>query len=184
VGNEERISKRLILFFIFMFVLTTCAIYGGKIISNNLAMSKYRLMIVLSGSMKPAINTGALVGVKQVNPGEIQVGNIITYQDLEKDDRLISHRVIDIIKKSGHKYFATKGDANASRDLWLVPEANLVGRVDFSLPYVGYLINLAQTKIGLLLIMMPFFIILLGELGMRSNMISKVKIIKKRIVNN
>lgn len=108
MGDGEKVAKQLILFFIFIFLLTTCAIYGGKTVSKNPAMGKYRFMIVLSGSMKPAFNTGALVGVKRVNPGEIQVGNIITYQDLEKNDRLISHRVIDIIKKSGHKYFATK----------------------------------------------------------------------------
>lgn len=89
---------------------------------------------VESGSMAPAYSVNTLVLVKEVDPAQIQEGDVITYV-LNSDGVLVTHRVIDVDKDN--QTFITKGDANNTQDPSPVLWGNMVGKVVFSLPKLG-----------------------------------------------
>lgn len=128
--------------------------------------------VVVSGSMTPAIGVGATVIVNEVPATAIQEGDVITFisgeqatiQGGQAGENLITHRVIDVVPTKDGPKFKTKGDANEDSDPGFVSADALVGRVMFSIPYIGHLIVFAGTKLGfVLLVAIPLGLLVLGE---------------------
>ncbi|HEY6736664.1 MAG TPA: signal peptidase I [Candidatus Saccharimonadia bacterium] len=110
---------------------------------------------VITGSMAPAIPTGSLVIIQSVPPGDIQVGDIVTYKDPRNLRRTITHRVIKCETQAGITFFTTKGDANSQPDPRIASGA-VVGQVRWHVPYVGHVVELIKTPYGLaLLVVIP-----------------------------
>ncbi|NLO88820.1 MAG: signal peptidase I [Clostridia bacterium] len=124
------------------------------------------MYIVLSGSMSPTFDTGSLIFVKPVVPEEIKEGDVITFSS-ESREALTTHRVVEVNRsETGEISFITKGDANEVNDPAPVPGDRLVGRLSFSLPYMGYVLNFAQTKKGMLaLIIIPGIFVITLEMS-------------------
>lgn len=100
--------------------------------------------VVLSSSMSPTYEAGDAIIVNEVRPEKIEEGDVITFEapsrtsgQTQGTDR-ITHRVVEVVNKDGERYFRTKGDANEESDKQLVPASNVVGRVSFGIPYIGY----------------------------------------------
>ena len=123
----------------------------------------HHLYVVLSGSMSPAFETGSLVVVRPVEAEDIAVGDIITFREPGEETKLTTHRVVEI-EKQGGLHFITKGDANGVVDQEPVPAENLVGRVVLAIPYAGYVADFAQTKQGLVtMVIIPGILIIIFE---------------------
>ncbi len=121
-----------------------------------------KLLTVLSGSMEPQIHTGSLIFIKPAS--EYNVGDIVT-KTTEEKDTTITHRIIEKEIIDGQAMFATKGDANNVADNEKVPQEKMVGKVFLNTPYLGYAVNFAKTKQGLILIIIiPAVIIIFEEL--------------------
>ena len=132
------------------------------LLATFLAPSLFNLSFntILSGSMTPAIKTGAMIATSKVTPEEVQVGDIIAFR-IEGMDTPICHRVIEIKETEEGIGFQTKGDANEEPDTWVVKPENLIGRMTFHIPYVGYLAKFIKSKIGFgLLVGLPAVIII------------------------
>ena len=100
--------------------------------------------------MEPAIKTGGVVVIKPTET--YQVGDIITFGKDTKTQIPTTHRIIEIENES----FLTKGDANDSPDPLPIQKSDIKGRVIFSAPYVGFVVDfakkpneMARMKIGL-----------------------------------
>lgn len=112
-----------------LFVLGAACLVGVRI----LGFTPYA---VISGSMEPAYMTGSLVFVRNVPSENIKQGDSISFV-LDESLTVVTHRVIGI--SDDGEYFYTKGDANENADPNPVYYKNLIGRVDFSIPFLGYL---------------------------------------------
>lgn len=106
----------------------------------------FQVYAVLSGSMEPNYPVGSLVYVKSVSSDEIEVGDAITFV-LESGTK-VTHRVTECTEENGETAYKTKGDANESEDAGLVNYQNVLGKVHFSIPYLGYLSSFIQTNSG------------------------------------
>jgi len=116
---------------------------------------------VLSGSMEPAVKVGGAVVSQKVDPSIVEAGDIITYTS-PLTGRLTTHRVVEV--KPGLS-FQTRGDANQSNDPYLVPARNVVGKVQFHIPYIGYPAQFAKTLWGfIIMIGIPGLIIIVLEM--------------------
>lgn len=93
--------------------------------------------------MEPAIKTGSIV-FSTLQSEEINRGDIIVFQSPEDSKISVIHRVRDI---EDDKY-TTKGDNNEKKDDWTVFKSNILGKVFFTIPYVGYLIDWMKTPLG------------------------------------
>ena len=125
----------------------------------------YRLYVVQSGSMEPDIQTGSLVISKRVSPDNLVVGDVITFKSKDESTTLVTHRVNEIVKEEGALSFITKGDANEVVDLEPIKEGNVIARVQYDIPYLGYMTNFIKTKQGMLLVVIiPAITLLLIEI--------------------
>ena len=97
---------------------------------------KYYAIAVGSGSMTPVINKGDVVIIENIddNFDRIQNGQVIAFKH---DNVMIVHRVVNILEKEGEYYFYTKGDANKDIDNFSIYEEDLIGIVNFVIPYIG-----------------------------------------------
>lgn len=92
--------------------------------------------IVISGSMEPAVHTGAVAFVN-TRDRECQVGDIITYRLNGGDGApVVTHRVVGVENGS----YITRGDANEVPDLAPVEPSQVLGTFLFQIPWIGYLV--------------------------------------------
>ncbi len=131
----------------------------------------YPLMVVSGSSMEPTLEDGDLVVVKGIRIEDIKVGDIVAFYEPRTHAKIITHRVIRIVKtQSGKVLLETKGDNNPESDYerwgWLVSEDDLIGKVIYRLPGLGRVVRFMRTPVGVLLIAM-FYGLLLYELFKR-----------------
>lgn len=89
-----------------------------------------------------------------VKSKEYVIGDIITFDTGGQIPT--THRIIEI---EGDK-FITQGDANNNKDSQKVSEDQIIGKVFFTIPRVGYFVHFMKTPFGMLiLVLVCFFII-------------------------
>jgi signal peptidase len=119
----------------------------------------------LSGSMEPAISPGDVVIDEGIAPWEAQVGDIVTFRDPQDLSKLLTHRVVSTTDKGSRIQFVTQGDANNTQEHWRVLATGEIGRVVYTVPWVGHIAVFARLKTGwLLLVGVPLLLILIEEL--------------------
>lgn len=91
---------------------------------------------VISGSMRPALDVGDVVIIAKVSTANIKPGDIIQFREPEGVTTV--HRVVEIQESEGQKFFITQGDANSEPDANPVLFANVVGKVIFEIPKIGW----------------------------------------------
>lgn len=158
---ENTIFYTIIAFLIFICVVMV----KSKIEGKQVNLFGYELYGVLTGSMSPTIDEGALIIVKKVNPEDIKERDIITFRS-SNSDVLITHRVKEIVNDNEIN-FITKGDANNTIDSTPIRGDLLVGKVVHWVPKVGLLIitikdNIIAVVFGIVLIIILISIYCIG----------------------
>ena len=121
----------------------------------------FKIMIVQSGSMQPEIKMGSIVAIRPVD--DYKIGDVITFQ-IAKNKEPITHRIYDIKVVGGEPRYITKGDANNAPDQREVSQREIIGKVLFNIPYLGYVVDFAQKPIGFgLIIIIPALVIIFDE---------------------
>jgi signal peptidase len=80
---------------------------------------RYRVLTVLSGSMRPVAPTGSVVVDTPIPLARVRVGDVITYHIPVGDRHVVTHRVIQIRQGGAEPVVVTKGDANSAADPWV-----------------------------------------------------------------
>ena len=125
----------LILTVILLAIVAVCVI---------LVIIGFRPAVVLTPSMRPAIDPGDLIIYKAVDAETIEVGDVITFwpsEDSEESNELsVTHRVIEIrANGDGTLTFITHGDANSEGSNETVTQDRVIGKVFAVIPWVGQL---------------------------------------------
>lgn len=122
----------------------------------------YRVYNVISGSMEPAIGIGSLALVRPCEAAGILEGDVIAYAgstetgteadtetDTESDTEtgtVIIHRVVENQIAAGH--LVTRGDANGGNDIRPVAYEQFLGKVIFSVPFLGMVLQGMTSQSG------------------------------------
>jgi signal peptidase len=148
---------------VYQAILGILLIIGALLVFSKFPIpGNYKIMTVLSGSMEPTVKTGSIVVVKPEK--NYKVGQIITFQ-LPRYKVPITHRIFEIDRAQTPPVYITKGDANNSPDSWRISENQIVGKVLFSMPYLGYLVDFVKKPIGFItLIIIPAGLIIFDEI--------------------
>lgn len=121
----------------------------------------YKGFLIQSGSMEPAIMTGDVIIVNSFP--DYKLNDVITFYDNE--NRVVTHRIIEVDNSSSETSFKTKGDANQSEDIHLQKKSKVIGKVIMVIPKIGYLAAFSQTKMGIfLLVLVPVVLIVYDEI--------------------
>jgi signal peptidase len=115
----------------------------------------FGISVVLSGSMKPALEVNDLVFIRETK--EIIPGNVIVY---ESDGELVIHRVISVDGTT----VTTKGDANNIADEPF-DLSRVKGKMVFYLPFIGAVFRAIKTPLGTFGVLLAA--VLLVELSFR-----------------
>lgn len=166
-----------------LFIAFIAAIAVLLIISVLPITGNYKVLTVLSGSMEPAIKTGSVVVVKPAN--NYKIGDIITFGEISKTKAPTTHRIADIKVQDSQPIYITKGDANNTPDQKEVAGKEIIGKVLFDVPYVGYAVYAAKKPWGFaLIIIAPAMIIIWDEARKIWKEIKKAKSDKKKTEDN
>ncbi|MBD8870914.1 signal peptidase I [Nocardioides donggukensis] len=105
-----------------------------------------RLVVFRSGSMAPAIETGALAVSRTVPATDLAVGDVVTV--LTKGDVRVTHRIEDVALSGDQASLVLRGDANrvVDSDVYVVREAD---RVLFDIPRAGYVATWLSGPVGM-----------------------------------
>ena len=133
--------------------LTTVLVVAVVILAMLLVGARLfglQVFTVLSGSMEPTYPVGSLIYVKDVDPYELQDGDVITF--LLDEDTVATHRIVGVVPDEADPTvirFRTKGDANNAEDGTLVHYKNVIGSPVFMIPKLGYVASYIQKPPGL-----------------------------------
>jgi signal peptidase len=137
---------------------------------------------IYGGSMISTIPVGSVVATKPVEASAIKVGDIITFRTSMEVDMAVTHRVVEVSNDSGALSFRTAGDNNANPDGNAVPAENVVGKVWFHVPFLGYLYSFVTTKLRYILpIVVPGIFIISVEVR---NIIAEIRTMRKAAYTN
>lgn len=144
---------------IIVFLITVAS--STAISSLNIPIGT-KLYVVQSGSMEPSIKTGSVVLTK--NEEDYRINDVITFFATDKRNTT-THRIFNIKESNYKPLFITKGDANQAEDREGINEENILGKVVFTLPYLGYVVSFTKTQMGFIfLIIVPAVIIIFSEI--------------------
>ena len=142
-------------FFALIAVLAVLLIVSSFPISGN-----FKVLVVKSGSMRPKIKTGSVVVVKP--SADYSVGDVITFNE-KSIGGSVTHRIVKISGPPAHRLYTTKGDANNAPDDNLIGRDRIIGKVLFSVPYLGYALDTVKRPWGFILVVVIPALLLISE---------------------
>lgn len=136
--NEHETSPMAKIFYVIGIVILAIVILAaaGVMVPRLFGVQEYA---VQTGSMEPEIPVGSLIFVTKTDAEKLVPGDIIAYRSESGAGAPIVHRVVE--NDMAVKELITKGDANSSEDLFPVGYDQVVGKVMFSIPYIGSIFN-------------------------------------------
>jgi len=156
-----KILKLLINIFTWVFLITAITLAITTISANSNLFVGYRSFLVQSGSMEPAIMIGDIVVVQKQN--QYFKNDVVTF--LNRDQRVVTHRIIEVKQDAGETQFVTKGDANRAEDEDSIVPEQILGKVVFVVPKLGFFVAFAKSLPGLiLLIIIPSIILVINQI--------------------
>jgi len=154
-GHKAKIINRLmkilgnILFTLFMIIMIGLIFITAQSRFTGMEPSlfSHRLYIVDSGSMSPTINIDSMIVVKEFAPQQIKEGDIITYYGSNNSVK-VTHRVMEV--QGQGQSFITKGDANETNDPMPLEGQRVIGKVVFTIPFIGMMFRFLSTIQGII----------------------------------
>ncbi|MEG0663548.1 MAG: signal peptidase I [Clostridia bacterium] len=137
------------------------------------------ILRIVSNSMEDEIMTGDYILVKETNPKDIKIGDVIAFYSLDPAiyKQPNTHRVVEIINDNNDISYITKGDNNPIKDSYLAKDEYLIGKYERKLPVLSSLGNVLNNNyVFLFIIVVPAFILVIFEI---LNVIKKSKEIKQ-----
>lgn len=155
---------------IILMLIISAAVAGIAIASKSDGIPNlfgYAPLSVQSDSMVPTFESGDLIISKVVDENtELNVGDVITYvMNIDGQDVLNSHKIVDITTSNGFTFYTTKGDNNPTEDEEPVIETNVLAKYTGTcLKGFGTVYDFLTSQLGFfLVILLPLIIFFLYE---------------------
>ncbi len=161
-------------------LLAGVAVIGLLLLSTFIPVpGNVKVKIVKSGSMEPGIKTGGIVVIK---PADFyNVGDVITFGADTQTQIPTTHRIVEKNGSGQNTTFVTKGDANEEIDPQSVALSEVSGKVWFTIPYIGYVLDFAKKPLGFfLLVGIPAGIVIFDEIAVIWQEVKKMKLKKRK----
>lgn len=173
-GGSERIESQMqrkgrnvfafisnIVFYLAIVMIMITVLSSGSENGSPKTLFGYSYFTVISKSMQDEIPMGSFILVKHIDAGNLEIGDTITY--IRDRNTSVTHKIVGIYEnynKSGARGFQTKGVNNVNPDSDVVYEANVVGKVIFSVPYLGAAMSWLAVNVYLVFIIFGLCVII------------------------
>lgn len=141
-------ASSFLFYFVIIGAVVMAFVSAGKNGNGARDILGYSYFTVLSSSMQDEIPKGSLVITKSVDERELETGDNITF--LKDANTTVTHQIVNIYNNydgKGSTGFQTKGVNNAQADRDVVDSSNVVGKVVFSIPKAGALLELVADNL-------------------------------------
>ncbi len=128
-------------------------------------LNQYNAFIIQTGSMDPIITPDDIVIVKEINPEDIVVGDIMAFRvDITEDgeDDVVVHYIAEINTFNDELIFKSKPHISDSQDRWTLEEKDLIGVYQFQINNLGNILSFAQSRIGITFLLLDIIVISIG----------------------
>ena len=115
--------------------------------------------------MAPTIKLGDLIFVRPQQT--YRENDTVSFGGRRDSSQVTTHRLVQINEDIDldTTTYTTKGDGNEDTDTGFVRKEQVIGKVVFKLPLLGFLVSIAKTQTGfILLVVIPATILVYGEL--------------------
>jgi signal peptidase len=109
------------------------------LILGQFGLLPFQITYFLTGSMRPAYQPGDLAIISTAKDQAISVGDVVWF---EMNGVPVIHRAVKI----DNGQITTQGDANNTADAGTI--AQVKGKLLFSVPKIGYVIDFGRTLLG------------------------------------
>ena len=130
LGQTSRLRQNLSKIFTVMAAIIMIGVV--MLISNQFY---YGSFVIATDSMTGEINKGDMIIFERYEDQLVIEGQVIVF---EKNKSMIVHRVADIKIINGETRYYTKGDANEDWDAGYITGSNIVGLVNYKIPFLGF----------------------------------------------
>ncbi|HEY7970322.1 MAG TPA: signal peptidase I, partial [Candidatus Limnocylindrales bacterium] len=126
-------------------------VLAGVVLGKLVPLTGRETLAIGGRSMEPAIPLGSAVVVVPVDPAGLAAGDVVSMRVAEAN-AIFTHRIEAVVDRADGRYVRTKGDANPDADPTLVKASAIIGRVELSIPYLGYLLALLSIPTGVIFV--------------------------------
>ncbi len=126
LGKKSRLAP------VFTALTVVIMVATVMLISNQF---HYGALVIATDSMTGELNKGDVAIVERLEDEQPEIGQVIVFNI---SGRNVVHRLVDIKRINGQIRYYTKGDANEEMDAGFIVREQLVGTVDWKVPFIGY----------------------------------------------
>lgn len=123
----SRITSKVLTVLALIFMIGTV-----MLVSNHFHYGAY---VIATESMTGELNKGDVAICQRYEDQFIPEGQVIVF---DKNGSVTVHRVVDIKIINGITQYYTQGDANEDPDAGFITNAQIIGLVEYKLPFLGY----------------------------------------------
>ncbi len=127
VSRFTRITSKILTVLVLILMIGTV-----MLVSNHFKFGAY---VIATDSMTGELNKGDVAIFERYDDQFIKEGQVIVF---EQNKSVTVHRVVDIEIINGITRYYTQGDANEDRDAGFITGGQIIGLVDYKLPFMGY----------------------------------------------
>ena len=126
-------------------------VLAGVVLGKLVPLTGRETLAIGGRSMEPAIPIGSAIVVVPVDPANLAPGDVVSMRVAEAN-AIFTHRIEAVVDRPDGRYVRTKGDANPDADPTLVKASAIIGRVEVSIPGMGYLLALLSIPTGVIFV--------------------------------
>jgi len=163
--RKNRIKKTIII--IIYTLLLPMLVYNTSLIIQAIAKPNQtpsffgiKMYVIISGSMKPELQIGDVVIVKETEIADLQKGDIISFR---KGQNVVTHRITEVTTDENETKFKTKGDNNNIEDIEIITKKNIEGKVISKISSIGNIVLVLKDKTVIIAIILFYYIFLLRD---------------------
>ena len=153
--EKEKIVKRIIEIIAIILIYNIILIIISSINGKDFSILGYKAYIVNTNSMEPTIEVGDIVIIKKVKAEKLNQGDVITFA---QEGEVITHRITKIETEEKSTQYVTKGDNNNTEDTLKIKYEDIIGKEILTIPQLGKVMQLLDSKIILLIIILIILI--------------------------
>ena len=148
-SGKKVLSIENVLTVVLVLSILLCGTITVQVLLKGYAsFGKFSFFRVVTGSMEPAVPTGALLVCEDIDIEDVVIGDIVCFraQDKYMKGNIITHRVCDIKRDSNSEVrLFTKGDANLSEDGYTTGKETFIGKVKWYTEEGSFFIGFVRT---------------------------------------
>jgi signal peptidase len=131
-----------------LLIVLILVVVFGVVLGKLVPLTGRQTIIVGGRSMEPALTLGSAFVIGSVSPSQLAVGDVVTLR-AGAENAIYTHRIVEVLDRPDGRWVRTKGDSNGEPDPTIIHSSAIMGRLEFAVPYMGFVLTLLSIPSGI-----------------------------------